>query len=170
MKLDIQTNSNMQISMAVFTFFRFRLTPFWANFVQNVKIVSLRLNFVASLIRICRIQLCYSFFLFQPEILFLRKFDPKCQNYQFRLKFGIETNPNVQNSMMLFTFLVLDSGNTFLRKFGPKNQDYHFKMKFGGYPNWNMQNCMMLFTFLVFDWKYPIWANLGQKIKIVSLR
>ena len=50
MKLDTLTNSIMQNSMAVFTFFfsdqkRF----FWANLVQNVKIVSLRLNLVASI-------------------------------------------------------------------------------------------------------------------------
>ena len=49
-KLDTLTNSIMQNSMAVFTFFfsdqkRF----FWANLVQNVKIVSLRLNLVASI-------------------------------------------------------------------------------------------------------------------------
>ena len=32
-----------------------------------------------------------------------------------------------------------------------------------------MQNSMILFTFLVFEWKYPFWANLVQKIKIVTL-
>ena len=36
--------------------------------------------------------------------------------------------------------------------------------------NSNMQNSMMLFTFFVFEWKYPFWANLVQKVKIVSLR
>ena len=56
-KLDTQTNSNMQNSMAVFTFFLFdRKYPLLVTLVQNVKIVSLRLNVVASLIRICRIQ------------------------------------------------------------------------------------------------------------------
>ena len=40
----------MQNSMAVFTFFVFdQKQSFWANLVQNVKIVSLRLNFVASI-------------------------------------------------------------------------------------------------------------------------
>ena len=38
-------------------FFRFRSEmSFLANLVQDVKIVSFRLNVVASLIRICRIQ------------------------------------------------------------------------------------------------------------------
>ena len=45
----------MQNSMVVFTFFVFnRKRPFWENLVQKIKIVSLGLNLVASLIRICR--------------------------------------------------------------------------------------------------------------------
>ena len=57
----------------------------------------------------------------------------------------------------------------FLGKFGPKNQNYQFKLKFGTYTNSNMQIWMMLFIFFVFKWKYPFWANLVQKIKIISL-
>ena len=49
MKLDILINSIMHNSMAVFTFFSQSETFFWANLVQNVKIVSLRLNLVASI-------------------------------------------------------------------------------------------------------------------------
>ena len=67
-KLDINTNANMQNSIAVFTFFVFDWErPFCANLVQNVKIVSLRLNLVASLIRICIIQWCCSLFSFSIE-------------------------------------------------------------------------------------------------------
>ena len=52
-----QINSNIQNSMVVFTFFFFdQKCLFWPNLVQNVKLVGLRLNLVASLIRICRIQ------------------------------------------------------------------------------------------------------------------
>ena len=57
----------------------------------------------------------------------------------------------------------------FLGKFGPKNQNYQFKLKFGTYTNSNMQNSMVMFILSVFDWKYPFWANLVQKIKIVTL-
>ena len=47
----------MQNLMAVLRIFDFdQKCPFWANLVQNIKIVSLRLNLVDSLIRICRIQ------------------------------------------------------------------------------------------------------------------
>ena len=56
----------------------------------------------------------------------------------------------------------------FLGKFGPKNQNCHFKLKFGTYTNSNMQNSIVMFTFSVFDWKYPFWANLVQKVKIIS--
>ena len=57
----------------------------------------------------------------------------------------------------------------FLRKFGAKSQNYQFKPTFGTYTNSNMQDLMMLFTFSVFDGKYPIWVNLVQKPKIISL-
>ena len=49
-KLDTGTNSIMQNSMAVFTFFFFyQKRSFGVNLVQNVKIVSLRLNLIASI-------------------------------------------------------------------------------------------------------------------------
>ena len=39
---------------------------------------------------------------------FLSKFGPKNQNCQSKLKFGTETNPSTQNSIMMFTSFVLD--------------------------------------------------------------
>ena len=49
-KLDTVTNLIMHNSMAVFTFFFFDQKHFfWASLVQNVKIVSLRLNLGASI-------------------------------------------------------------------------------------------------------------------------
>ena len=56
----------------------------------------------------------------------------------------------------------------FLGKFGPKSQNSRFKLKFGTYTKSNMQNSMVMFKFFVFDWKYPFWANLIQKVKIIS--
>ena len=35
------------------------------------------------------------------------KSDPESQNCQFKLKFGTKTNLNMQNSMVVFTFAVL---------------------------------------------------------------
>ena len=44
---------------------------------------------------------------------FLGKFSLKNQNYQFKLKFGSQNNSNRQNSMVLFTFSVLDAKQPF---------------------------------------------------------
>ena len=55
----------MQNSMMLFTFFVFdRKYPFWANLVQNVKIISLSWKLVSRLIRIWIIQWWCSLFLF----------------------------------------------------------------------------------------------------------
>ena len=62
----------------------------------------------------------------------------------------------------LFLFL---SGNT---HFG-QNQNYQSELKIGTYTNSSMLNSMIIFTFSVFDRKYPFWANLVQKVKIISL-
>ena len=63
------------------------------------------------------------FFCFKSEILFLGKFGPKTQKSQFKLKFGIFTNSNIQNSMVMFPFSVLDQKYTFSENL--------FKVKFG---------------------------------------
>ena len=48
------------------------------------------------------------FFRFWSEVPFLGKFGPKNQNCHFKLKFGSQTNSNMQDSVVLFTFSVLD--------------------------------------------------------------
>ena len=57
----------------------------------------------------------------------------------------------------------------FLVKFFPKSQNCQFKLSFATQNNSNMQNPMANFTLSVLDWKYPLWANLFQKVKFVSL-
>ena len=81
------------------------------------------------------------------------------------MKLNTQIGPNIQNSMMLLTFLF---SIPFLGKFGLKNQNYQLKLKFGTYTNWNIQSSTVMFTFSVFDQKYPFWANLLQKVKIIS--
>ena len=98
---------------------------FWANLVQNIKIVSWRWNLIPRLIRICRIQWCCSRFLFL-------------------------------------------SGNTLFGQTWSKNQNYQFKLKFVTYTNSNMQNSMVMFTFFCFDQKYPFWAKMVQKVRMIS--
>ena len=59
--LGTYTNSNMQNSMAMSTLSVFnRKHHFWANLVQNIKIVSLCWCWAPRLIQICRIQQWYS--------------------------------------------------------------------------------------------------------------
>ena len=86
-----------------------------------------------------------------------------------KLNFGTQTNSNMQNSLEIFFFLFSTGSTIFFGKFGPENQICHFKLKFGTKTNSNMHISMVVLTFYVFYRKYPFWANLVQKIKIVSL-
>ena len=45
---------------------------------------------------------------FGPEIPFLRKFGPKYQICHFKLKFGMFSNSNMENSIMMFNFSNFD--------------------------------------------------------------
>ena len=45
---------------------------------------------------------------FGPEIPFLRKFGPQYQNCHFKLKFGMYSNSNMDNSMVIFNFSIFD--------------------------------------------------------------
>ena len=103
----------MQNSMMLLTFFVFDWKyPFWANLVQKIKIISLSWKLVLTLIQnwVSNAELSghVHFFCFWSEIHSLGKFDPKNQNYQFKLKFGTYTNSNMKNSMAcsLFSFLI----------------------------------------------------------------
>ena len=86
----------------------------------------------------------------------------------FKVKFGTLTNSSMQNSLMMLTFLFFWPEIKFLGKFGPKNQNCQFRLKFGTQSDSNLQNLIVKFAFSVFNWIYPFWANLVQKIKIVS--
>ena len=55
----------------------------------------------------------------------------------------------------------------FSDKFSPKNQNCQIILKFGTQTNLNMQKSMPMFILPVFDRKYPFWANLILKFKIV---
>ena len=101
----------MQNSMVMFTFSVFDWNYlFWANFVQKIKFVNIGWNLVSRLIRMCRIQWWCSFFLFYLgwKNPFLDKLGPQGQNCQFKMKFGTYINSNMQNSMVVFSFSVLD--------------------------------------------------------------
>ena len=116
---------------------------------------------VLTLIWICRIQWWSSLFLLLIGNNLFGQICFKKSNDQFKLKFGICTNSNMQNSIVVFTFFVFDQKFIFWENLVQNVKIVRLRL--------NLQNSMMLFTFFVFDWKYTFWANLVQKIKIVSL-
>ena len=99
----------------------------------------------------------------------LGKFDPKGQNYQFKLKFDAFTNSNMQNSMVVFTFLVFDQKCPFWVNLVQKVRIISL--------SWNLVPTLIRISRIQwwcslsgFDREYTFWANLVQKIKIFSLR
>ena len=89
----------------------------------------------------------------------------KIMSWSRNLVAGLIRICRIQWYCSLFLFLV---EIPFLDKFGPKNQNSCFKLKFCTYSNSNMQNSMVMFIYFVFDDKYLFWANLAQKVKIIS--
>ena len=82
---------------------------FWENLVQTIKIVSLRRNLVARLIRISRIQWWCSLFLFETgNTLFWA-------NLVQKIKIG----SSMESSMLVFTFSVLYLKHPFLLSLRP---------------------------------------------------
>ena len=71
----------------------------------------------------------------------------------------------MQNSMVVFSFSVLDQKISFFEISDPRMQNCQFKLKFGTKTNWNVRNSIMEF-FSIFDHKYPSWANLVQNSKL----
>ena len=61
-------------------------------------------------------MMLFTFFCFRPDIPLLRKFAPKCQNYQFKMQFGIKTNLNMRSSAVMFTFFILNQKYPFCLK------------------------------------------------------
>ena len=85
---------------------------------------------VPRLIRTYRIQWWCSPFLFILETPFLGKFCPKTQNFHFTLKFGTYTNLNMQKSMAVFTFSVLDWKYPFWPNLVPDIKIFSFSWSF----------------------------------------
>ena len=156
----------MQNSMAVFTFFIFGWKrPFCANLVKNVKRVSLSLNLVASLIRICRVQWCCSLFRFRPEIPFLVKFGPNCQYCQLKVKRWnlIPRLIRICRIQWWCLLLLFRPDILFFGKFGPKSEDCQFKQKCGTQNSSITQNSMAMFTLFVLDRNTLLWQIWSKK-------
>ena len=100
-------NSNMQSSMVILISYVFdQKYPFWANLVQKIKIISLSLYLALRLIQISRIQLWSSRFLFSKRNIFFGQIWSK--NWKLFFYREIWTNSNMQNSMAMYSFSILD--------------------------------------------------------------
>ena len=85
----------------------------FGNLVKKYQIVSLSWNLVPRLTQYAEFNGGVHFIRYRLEIPFCTNLFQKNQNCQFTLKFGIYSNSNMQNSVVVFTFSVLD-------------QKYHF--------------------------------------------
>ena len=61
-------------------------------------------------------------FSFRPEAPFLSKFTQKIKIVESKLKFGTQSNLNMQNSMVMFTFSVFDQKYPFRAKLVQKTK------------------------------------------------
>ena len=71
-------------------------------------------------------------------------------------------------SSVMFTFSVFN-GKYLVGQICSKKLHCQFKLEFGMETDLNVQNLMVVFIFSELYWKYSFWANLVEKIKIVSL-
>ena len=70
------------------------------------------------------------------------------------------------------SLFLFSTANTFLGKFGPKNQICQFELKFRTRLLWiyaELCRKYAVVTFSFLDQKNPFWANLVEKIQIVTL-
>ena len=71
------------------------------------------------------------------------------QNYLFKVKFGTQTNSNMQNIMRMLTFSFLDQKNPFRASLDQKFKIFLFKVNFGILTN--MPYLMVMPTLSVLD-------------------
>ena len=107
-KLDTQTNSNMQNSMAMLTFCIRPEMPFLGKFGPNFQYCQfeVKLDIQTNL----NIQNSITVFTF---LFFGGKFGLRNKNYQFNLKFPTKINSNMQNSIVMFSFSTFEWKYTF---------------------------------------------------------
>ena len=114
----------MQNSMVMLTFPGFdRGYIFWANLVQNIEIVSSRCNSILNLIQIFRIQRCCSLFSFSAgNTFFWANVVQNVKIVSLKANFRSYSSSNIQNSMMLFTFL-FSTGSTLFGQIWSKKSE-----------------------------------------------
>ena len=140
---------------------------FQANFLQKIEIFISSSNFVLRLISICTVQQRSALVWFRPKILFLGKFGLNKQNCCFKLKFNIDTNLNMENSIVMLTFFDFRVEIPLLGKVAPKNRKFYFKLKFRTETNLNMHNSVVRLAFL-FQSRDTVFGQIwSQKLKLL---
>ena len=104
----------------------------------------------------------FTFAVLDQKYTFLGKFSSKNQNCQFKLKFGTQTNSNMQSSVVLFTFSDFDHKYPFWVNLARKIKIVSLSLKFGTQPNLNMQNSMLMFNSSVLT-GIPFLGKFGPK-------
>ena len=89
---------------------------------------------------------------------------PKIGNCLFKVKFGAQTNSNMQNSRVVFIASVLDSKYPFWASLVQKMTQKNNLLKKS-----NMKNSMLMFTLSVFDRKYSFYGKFFSKNQISLL-
>ena len=112
----------------------------------------------------------FTFIYFQLEIsfwtTFISKFKIICLSWNLLQRLTLICRIQWWSSLFLF-----QTSKPILSKFGLKNQFFQFKLKHGPKTNliYIIWYVIFIFIFSVLDQKYHFWANLYQKIKIISL-
>ena len=107
-------------------------------------------------------------FLFWPEIPFSMKFGPKNQNCQFKLKISSFTNSSMQNSIVIFNFLIFNQKCSFWANLVPKIKIFSLKVNL--VPKLIIIRRIQWWCLLFHFWpEIPFSGKFGQKIKIVNL-
>ena len=83
-------------------------------------------------------------FLFETGNTLFEQVWSKNKNCHLKVRFGSNSNSNMQNSMVIFIFSGVYLEILFLDKFSPKFQNCQFKLKLGTKTNSNIQNSMEL--------------------------
>ena len=94
--------------------------------------------------------------------ILLGKFGPKNQYRQFNPKFGTQTNLNMSNLMVMFTFSVFDWKYPFWENLVPKLKTI-VQSEIGTQTYLNIQNSIVLFAFFYFRLKISFLGKFGSK-------
>ena len=83
------------------------------------------------------------------------------QHSQFLLKFGTKTNSGIPNSMVVFTFSVLDGKDPIWQNIKIVRLSLNLEHKLIN--NLNTKNSMVVFSFSVLDKKHSFWIKFLEK-------